>query len=72
MYCQSIMMSAQVSPHIPLDSVLRLGLPVVEIMTVNGEEPTAEEAVKPDKRCSGRTITPMNEQRTNKERNKRK
>ena len=57
MYCQSIMMSAQVSPHIPLDSVLRLGLPVVEIMTVNGEEPTAEEAVKPDKRCSGRTIT---------------
>ena len=40
-----------------LNDVLRLGLPVVQITTQGGVEPTADEAVKPDERCSGHSIT---------------
>ena len=54
--CSLMAEEEKVTPRMSLKSVLPLGLPVVEITTVDGEEPTAEEAVKPDERCSGRTI----------------
>lgn len=48
---------AQSNRQVPLDSILRLGLPVVVIKTENGVEPTADELPKPDPRCVGNTIT---------------
>lgn len=56
---QALVMSAWSQREQDLQTILSLGLPVVEVTTVDGEEPTCD-PVEPPEGCMGQGITNMN------------